>query len=145
MNCRRPQAICVQTLMTHESMSGRSVGVAPQPDAAERAHWACSQTAHEHDPPSVTARKELRSREGRQAMATTAQFLKGVQIAFGDGDRLWREEERQDHISLARQVLKRMHQPQALTDAFDPRMRAELCRRRAWLTSKDVELSAAHK
>lgn len=69
-------------------------------------------------------------------------FLRGEQLSFRDADALWGTLKETDHLSLAHAVLARIRRGEGLTDRLPAtrKIREELCRQEAMLTSKDPEL-----
>jgi predicted acylesterase/phospholipase RssA len=72
-------------------------------------------------------------------------FLRGEALAFQEADALWKKLAEIDELSLARSVLARLRRGESLLDRMPAtrRIREELCRQEALLTSKDAELSVA--
>ena len=72
-------------------------------------------------------------------------FLAGEALAFEEANGLWKALKKADELSLARSVLSRIRQGEGLLDRVPAtrKVKEELCRQEALLTSKDPELSAA--
>lgn len=68
-------------------------------------------------------------------------FLAGESLPFDEADALWQQCKREDQLSLARSVLSRLRLSGQLPAAR--KIKRELCRHEALLTSKDPELSSS--
>ena len=80
------------------------------------------------------------------AVSHARKFLRGEQLKFFEANELWKRLKKEDQLSLARQVLRRLREkPLYLSDGLpnDTPTKAILCRQEALLTSKDPELDAA--
>jgi predicted acylesterase/phospholipase RssA len=80
------------------------------------------------------------------AVSHAHKFLRGEQLKFAEVDELWKRLKKEDHLSLARQVLRQLREkPRCLSDGMPNQSPTKdvLCRQEALLTSKDPELDAA--
>jgi predicted acylesterase/phospholipase RssA len=80
------------------------------------------------------------------AVSHARKFLRGKQLKFTEADELWKRLKNEDHLSLARRVLRQLREkPLCLSDGVpnDTSTKETLLRQEALLTSKDPELDAA--
>src|SRR6188508_2375398 len=80
------------------------------------------------------------------AVSHARKFLRGKQLKFTEANELWKRLKNEDHLSLARRVLRQLREkPLCLSDGVpnDTSTKEALLRQEALLTSKDPELDAA--